>query len=140
VKNFLKHIVLSEDDEEDVSLFSEALREISDDIRLIIAANGKELMSTLNTVAVPDMIVLDLNMPLKSGAECLEEIRLQEKFNAIPVVILSTSKHLYEMKLADPNDLNYYLSKPWSFNGYKIMIKQMCDGNLIGIGNRNSLL
>src|SRR6187551_3744695 len=86
-------VYLADDDEDDCILFQEALAEVNDKIDLVISRDGEELMGTLeeNVSQPPSVLFLDLNMPRKSGLECLKEMRQNEKFRNIPVVIFSTS-------------------------------------------------
>src|SRR5207253_1102801 len=71
------HIVLADDDEDDREVFLEALQEIAPQMKVDICEDGTELMKFLlqDGAAYPDIIFLDLNMPLKSGYQCLKEIR-----------------------------------------------------------------
>ncbi len=86
-------VFLADDDADDRLLFEEALMEVSEDVILTMAKNGEQLMQYLNRSPPPPphLIFLDLNMPLKNGFECLEQIKQDEKYKGIPVVIFSTS-------------------------------------------------
>src|SRR6187402_3499713 len=94
-RGMLRNIILTDDDADDCSLFSEALREIYADISLTIINDGVSLMKKLDHTVPPppEVIFLDLNMPLKNGLECLQEIRNTPKLSDIPVVIYSTSSN-----------------------------------------------
>ncbi|TDE12856.1 response regulator [Dyadobacter psychrotolerans] len=119
------HILLADDDEDDTSLFQEALEQIQISTRLDIAENGMELMHTLaDNQHVPDLIFLDMNMPIKNGLECLVEIRNSDDFKEIPVVILSTSVADYLLKSAYQAGANLYIQKPTSFSGLVQIIEK----------------
>lgn len=60
----MKHIFLAEDDPDDVDLFTEALAEECSTCSLTVAKNGAELLKVLTANAAPDIIILDINMPL----------------------------------------------------------------------------
>lgn len=110
------HILLADDDNDDTFLFQEALEQIPISTRLDIAENGIELMETLKRyAAAPDLIFLDMNMPVKNGLECLSEIRKHDQFKDVPIVILSTSVASYLLESAYQGGANLYIQKPTSF-------------------------
>ena len=86
-------IYLADDDADDRLLFEEALREVSDNVTVTTAKNGEQLMKFLGSAKLPPphLIFLDLNMPLKNGFECLEEIKGDKNFTGSLVFIFSTS-------------------------------------------------
>ena len=87
------NILLADDDDDDRLLFTDVLREYAKEANLTFAHNGEHLMTLLRSKDLPDVLFLDLNMPLKNGMECLEEIRGDEKLKELPVIIFSTSSH-----------------------------------------------
>jgi CheY-like chemotaxis protein len=87
------NILLADDDADDCYLFEKALKEIPIDTHLKILGNGEELIDYLfeNPTNLPDVLFLDLSMPRKTGFECLIEIKENKKFEAIPVIVFTTS-------------------------------------------------
>ncbi|HEY2650252.1 MAG TPA: response regulator [Puia sp.] len=86
------HLVLADDDEDDCLLFRQALSELSLKVNLTIVYDGDDLFHLLNeSEKLPGAVILDLNMPRKTGFECLDEMQHSEKFRTIPVFIFSTS-------------------------------------------------
>ena len=87
-------ILLADDDNDDCSFFRKALSALSISTELKIVNDGEQLMSELNNkeIKIPDVLFLDLNMPRKTGLECLAEIKRDDRFKDLPVVIFSTSK------------------------------------------------
>ncbi|MFT5382748.1 MAG: CheY-like chemotaxis protein [Saprospiraceae bacterium] len=87
------HILFADDDVDDRFFFERALREIPIENKLTTVRDGEQLMDYLSgdLEQLPDVIFLDLSMPRKSGFECLEEIRENEKLKDMPIVMLSTS-------------------------------------------------
>ncbi|MEX2612188.1 MAG: response regulator, partial [Gaiellaceae bacterium] len=94
-------ILLTDDDEEDLQMTVEALREsrLGNDLRT--TRDGEELMNYLlrrgryanpSDSPVPGLILLDLNMPKKDGREALAEIKASPDLRQIPVIVLTTSK------------------------------------------------
>ncbi|WAC10330.1 response regulator [Dyadobacter pollutisoli] len=118
-------ILLAEDDDDDTFLFQEALEQIPIKAELTVTENGMELMKVLKSgVPKPDLIFLDMNMPVKNGLECLEDIRNFNGFENIPIVILSTSVARYLWESAYKNGANRYVQKPTSFTGLVEILKK----------------
>lgn len=116
VQNKPIHIFLADDDDDDTFLFREALDQIQVPVKLDVAESGVELMHILHSNgAIPDVIFLDMNMPVKNGLECLHEIRNSDSLKQIPVVILSTSIAKYLLESAHKGGANLYIQKPTSF-------------------------
>lgn len=89
----IKSILLVDDDVDDQHIFQEALKNLRPDINLHLACNGLEALHKLNTPESkqPDIIFLDLNMPMMNGKEFLEELKKTNSFSHIPVIIYTTS-------------------------------------------------
>jgi CheY-like chemotaxis protein len=121
----VKHILLADDDEDDRALFTDALHEIHSHVKLTTAKNGVDLMRLLNTWrgALPDVIFLDLNMPLKNGFECLEEIKAEDRLQELPVVILSTSSQKETMDMLFRKKASMYIKKPGSYPELRTVIE-----------------
>lgn len=91
------HILMVEDNPADVVFFREALRETRIAVKLHVSSTGEEAMQFLLAQAPfgdrprPDVIVMDLNVPVKNGREVLEEMMVHPTLRTIPVAILSTS-------------------------------------------------
>ncbi|WP_072861540.1 response regulator [Arenibacter palladensis] len=122
-------ILLADDDEDDCMFFREALEELSLCATLKTVNNGVELMNFLenNLLNLPQMLFLDLNMPRKSGAECLEEIKQSEKFKHLPVIIYSTSSNIDVMDQLYGKGAQYYIRKPADFSNLKSVISRTID-------------
>src|SRR6478672_5398443 len=87
-------ILLAEDDMDDQRLFYEFLRDRSDIILMPFTENGEELILSLkeikDTGQLPDLIILDQNMPKKNGIQTLQLLQNDNLYKGIPVVIYST--------------------------------------------------
>jgi CheY-like chemotaxis protein len=120
-------IVLADDDEDDRNLFKEAVEETASNVKVNIVKNGEELMRFLlkEGTQLPDIIFLDLNMPVKNGQECLEEIRGNNKLKHIPVIIYSTSSSRSHVDETFNNGANLYVLKPESFIDLKLIAKEI---------------
>lgn len=114
------NLILAEDDDDDIEFFTDVIAEISTDIKINVTKNGNELMTLLEIEKeLPDFIFLDLNMPKKSGFECLKEIRSSEKWKAIKVVILSTTSDQEQIKEVYKMGADLYLQKATSYSTFK---------------------
>ena len=126
----IKNVILAEDDEEDVLLFETVLSELNQDIKVDVATDENELMKILKQVStLPEMIFLDLNMPNKNGFECLSEIKSNEKWNSIKIVILSTSSQPQQIEIAYKSGADLYLAKPVSYSHFKSMMEKCISLN-----------
>ncbi len=122
-----KSIFLADDDEDDCILFEDALREVCCETILKTANDGLELMEILEEAVPPppDVIFLDLNMPLKNGFECLADLKSINKLRNIPVVIFSTSAQKDAVERVYSQGAHYYICKPTSFDKLKNAIEKV---------------
>lgn len=111
-------ILLVEDNPGDVRLTEEVLKEGKIFSRLSVVEDGMQAIDFLHRqgrfarVPRPDLILLDLNLPRKSGREVLEEIKLSADFRRIPVVVLTTSQSEDDILRAYDFHANCYITKP----------------------------
>jgi len=111
-------ILLVEDNEGDIVLTTEALEESKIINTINIVRNGKEAIDYVfnegnyKHVSPPDLILLDVNLPLKSGHEVLTIIKGDERTKHIPVIMLTTSSSERDINLSYKNYVNCYITKP----------------------------
>ncbi|HMK04370.1 MAG TPA: response regulator [Ferruginibacter sp.] len=119
-------LMLADDDPDDCMFFKEALEEIPLDTDLTTVNDGVELMQFLNATAahLPDLLFLDLNMPLKAGFQCLVEIKENEKLKELPVIIYSTSMDHDVVNMLYEKGAHYYICKPPEFSLLKKVIHE----------------
>jgi CheY-like chemotaxis protein len=119
-------ILLVDDDEEDLQMTVEALREsrLGNDLRT--TRDGEELMDYLlrrgqyadpADSPVPGLILLDLNMPKKDGREALAEIKSDPRLRQIPVIVLTTSQAEEDIFRSYDLGVNSFIMKPVTFAG-----------------------
>ena len=109
-------ILLADDDNDDCLLFTDALNDLPLATHLTTVRHGEDLMLHLYAKnELPDLLFLDLNMPRKTGFECLTEIKQSEKLRSIPVIIFSTSYAPEIVDLLYKNGAQHYVCKPNSF-------------------------
>ncbi|RYE25322.1 MAG: response regulator [Sphingobacteriales bacterium] len=111
-----KILLLADDDIDDKDLFREALESIDSSITCHIADNGKEALSKLDSLQdVPQLIFLDINMPVMNGLQCLAKLQADERYNRIPVIVISTSSYQREMDMVKSLGAVCYFTKPHHF-------------------------
>jgi CheY-like chemotaxis protein len=118
------NLLLADDDMDDCLFFQEALEELPISAKLLTVNDGVQLMELLSTneTQLPDALFLDLNMPRKSGVECLSEIKLIDKLRDLPVIIYSTSLDTDVVNLLYEKGAYYYIRKPGGFDKLKKVI------------------
>ena len=117
------NILLADDDTDDCLFFKDAVEELKLPVQLTTVHDGEELMHHLLSIAnLPHAIFLDLNMPRKSGFECLAKIKSDPTLKNIPVVIFSTSYDLEKANLLYDEGAHYYICKPSDFEELKIVL------------------
>lgn len=125
------HIMLADDDEDDRLFFKEAFEEVKIKYEISTFNDGEQLMQYLNQPGnpLPDIIFLDLNMPRKSGMECLRDIRQDERLKRISVAIYSTSSSEQDIEDTFVAGANVYIKKPNDFNMLKKVLSDVVHIN-----------
>ena len=120
------YVVLADDDEDDRLFFTDAFEELKMQTKVDVYKDGIELMNALNQskAILPNILFLDLNMPMKSGLECLKEIKMNPRFKNISIAIYSTSASEEDIEDTFVNGANVYIKKP---NDFKILKKILSD-------------
>jgi len=113
-----------DDDEDDRDLFREALAEVAPDIDLVLAEDAADALQKLKTQAhgIPDLLFLDVNLPIMSGWECLSSIKMSKELRDIPVIMYSTSSRPHEERMADELGALCFITKPQSFTLLKSVL------------------
>jgi CheY-like chemotaxis protein len=122
-----KSIALAEDDSDDQLLFSEALKQVCKESTLHAVSTGMQLLDLLedNKKSLPDVIVLDVNMPGMSGIECLKIIRQTKGLDHLPVIIMSTSTNPKTIEDAFSSGADSYAVKPGKFDDLKRIVDKI---------------
>ena len=121
-----KHILLIDDDMDDALLFQYALEEVHANCQLTIAQYEPGESNDLRQFSVPDLIVLDINMPYKSGKQWLAEIRSIKQYDTVPVIMLSGHKNPDYINYCLANGANKYYIKPATLPAIKKMVAEIC--------------
>lgn len=125
------HIILADDDEDDRLFFTDAFDELKISTKVQTCNDGVELMNYLNKddSVLPNVLFLDLNMPMKNGIECLHEIKANNRFDDIIIAIYSTSsseEHIEETFICGAN---IYIKKPSDFSELKRVLSYVVTLN-----------
>lgn len=117
-KNSFTSIFYADDDADDLDFFKEVTNEINEPVSLF--AEGQKLLTTLhNPPPNASVIFLDLNMPVKSGFDVLQEIKATPAMGNIPIIILTTSLNPSDIELCKSMGANLYIRKPTSIVALK---------------------
>jgi CheY-like chemotaxis protein len=117
-------ILLVEDNPADIQITRRALRESGAPVELIVVRDGQEAVDYLcrhgahaadASWRVPDLILLDLNLPRLTGQEVLRHIRGEEALQSVPVVVLTTSTRPEDIRDVYAAGANTYIEKPQDF-------------------------
>lgn len=112
------HILLVEDNPGDILLTTEALNEKKFINKVSVVKNGVEALDFIfkrgafKTAETPDLVLLDINLPLKNGHEVLAEIKTREETQKIPVIVLTTSSDRRDIEKAYEQHVNCFITKP----------------------------
>ncbi|MEO8613441.1 MAG: response regulator [Chloroflexota bacterium] len=125
-------ILLVEDSPTDVELTIEALRDAKVNNQLSVVEDGQQALAFLRREGQyaqakrPDLVLLDLNLPRKSGLEVLAEMRADDNLSLIPVVVLTTSQADEDITASYRLHANCYIAKPVDFEQF-IKVVQLID-------------
>jgi CheY-like chemotaxis protein len=122
-------VLLVEDNPGDVELTSLAFGESSLAVNLSVVGDGEAALNFLNrrdlyaNAPLPDLVLLDLNLPKIGGHQVLSMVKFDEKLCHIPIVILTTSVSEEDIILAYRRHANCYIQKPASFSQFVLVIR-----------------
>lgn len=116
-----------DDDEEDLMLIAEAFEKHTDQLRVIHANNGVEALQILEdrkrAGSLPCLILLDINMPVMDGKETLKQIKSQQEFTEVPVVLFSTSTNPADKLFATSYGADF-ITKPVNYTDVEGIVQQ----------------
>lgn len=120
------HILMADDDKDDFYILKEAAEKAGDPCKISFAANWFELWRSIMKT-LPDILFLDLNMPVKNGIECLQTLRDDRKYDSVPIIIYTTSVNKNDIDRAYKYGANYFIVKPNAMDDITTMIKKLCS-------------
>ncbi len=120
-------ILLVEDDAIEVIKFNRSIAKLGQLHQVIEANNGEEALGYLGTSDLPDLLLLDLNMPKMNGLEFLKMLRNSEHLKYLPTVVLTTSVNDKDLKTAYSLGVAGYIVKPLKYEDYVTKIAALLD-------------
>jgi CheY-like chemotaxis protein len=122
------NILLIEDDEIEVMKFNRVVKSLEHPHRIVEANNGEEALVVLKEKAIiPDIIVLDLNMPKINGIEFLGILKKDDVLKYIPAIILTTSSNHKDVLECYKIGIAGYLLKPLKYEDYVDRVKKLIE-------------
>lgn len=125
-------ILLAEDNEGDILLIQDSFSDAKVAIHMDVVKNGEKAIEYLQEKSsehglLPDIVLLDINLPRKSGIEVLKFIKHAELLKHIPVIILTTSSSEKDINEAYDNYVNCYITKPVSAEKFIEVVSKIED-------------
>jgi CheY-like chemotaxis protein len=126
-------VLLVEDDPGDVMIAKEALKASRLKSKLTVVPDGVEALKYLRRegdykqAGRPDLVLLDLNLPKKSGHEVLAEVKSDPSLRKIPIVVLTTSGAIEDVERSYDLHANVFVTKPVDFDHFTEIVKQIDD-------------
>jgi len=125
----IRQLLYIDDDEDDQEIFQMAVTEINDSINCIAANSASEaLQKLINAEWKPEIIFLDLNMPVMDGQEFLQEVRKRNELRNIPVIIWSTTSHPSMIQLLKEMGAHDFITKPDSYPQIVTVLASLLSG------------
>ena len=125
------HILLIEDNEGDILLTIEAFEESKITNQITVIRDGKAAIDYFVNLGakddIPQLVLLDINLPKKNGHEVLFYIKNSEKYKYIPVIVLTTSSSEKDILLSYQNHVNCFITKPIELHEFMLAIAKIED-------------
>jgi len=119
-------ILLVEDNPADRELTVENIQRMKLHTELTVARDGIEALEHLKTAAhLPDLVLLDLNMPRMDGRQLLQHLKEHEDWRIIPVVVLTSSAEEADILASYKLHANCYVQKPVDLDGFRRIVEQI---------------
>lgn len=127
------HMLIIEDNAADVALLAEFLAERDTVPEMHWVTDGTRALDYLHRSAPyenavrPDLILLDLGLPRVSGYELIKELKSDERYANIPIIVLTTSRNPLDKQESSAIGADLFLSKPKDLSGYEALVSQLID-------------
>ena len=121
------NVLFIEDDMIETMKMQRAISKFQSKHKIIEAKNGEEALDILKGGNIPDIILLDLNMPRMSGIEFLSILKADEKLKYLPTIILSTSENRVDLLKCFEIGIAGYIIKPLKYEDYEAKLKRVFE-------------
>lgn len=121
-------VLVIDDDCEELLFIGEAFKKHEEKTRIVTLEGGEQALAYIFACepnAMPDFILLDINMPKIDGFSVLKQLKANERTKDIPVYMLSTSDNPKDMSMAKEYGAVAYYCKPFSYDGYRDIINRI---------------
>jgi CheY-like chemotaxis protein len=118
-------IQIVDDDKDDVDFFCEAIHAMTEKHECMIASDGRQALAQLEKSKLPDVIFLDVNMPIMNGKEYLTAIKTHSKYKSIPVYVFSTTSRTGEIASLMKLGAKAFIVKPPSFEKLLVQVREI---------------
>ncbi|RYC69499.1 MULTISPECIES: response regulator [Spirosoma] len=126
-------VFIVDDDEDDLFIIQQVFSQYSPECQLKPLTSGMALLDALaEAPALPNLILLDLNMPQMSGLETLAHLRQHKTYATIPVVVLTTSDHARDKQQAAQLKASGFITKPSTIEQYNKVVLKLRQDWLLG--------
>jgi CheY-like chemotaxis protein len=121
-----KTIMLIDDDDDDQEIFLAAVEKVSKSVSCLTFSDASEALKQLiKDEVLPDLIFLDLNMPVMNGQQFLHLIKKDLRLKNIPITIFSTSNHPPTIAATKELGAHDFITKPGSFDGLVMILQKI---------------
>jgi len=128
-------ILLIEDDIDDVDLLKDALLDNNVSYQMEVIMEGDKVFNYLSSAEIlPEIIVMDLNLPKTDGKEILQEIRSSSLLLEIPIVVLTTSSSREDIEYCTKMGISKFITKPATVDGWNSTIDSIVN---VAFSSRN---
>ena len=132
IDNKTYDILLIEDNSDDVFLIELAIKKANIKSNISVVNNGEEGVSYLMKLVnekekLPNLILLDINLPKVTGLEVLKKIKSNKSIKAVPTVVFTSSDSSSDMNYCYQNGANFYIRKPNNINDFKKIMAHICQ-------------
>lgn len=121
-------VLIVDDDPDDIEVFCDALADVDPTIICVRSSGGQWAIDIMNAGAVPDIIVLDINMPKLSGKQTLIEVRKNPAFEHVKIYMFSTTLNSKEIEECKVLGATAFFAKPNTFQDMKSVVARMIKG------------
>ena len=122
-----KTIVLIDDDPDDLDIMKETIEKVAPSTQCISFLYPDEAIRVITSelIVVPDFIIIDMNMPRKTGLECLQDLRAQAEFKEIPIIIYSTTISVPVRETLLKAGATHVFQKPSKYEAWSSVMKKV---------------
>ena len=128
-----KRILLIDDDIDDQEFFRDAVQDLNADLDCVIAENGLDGLQKMKLPPPPDLIFVDINMPVMNGFQYLEAVKKEPGYKDIPAIIFTTSDNQRDQIKAKELGAVRYITKPNNFEKLKKILSEMFTTDFSGL-------